>query len=245
MAQNSREISVDFRFYLKLAASLCIVVLAGFAVYNFQEVDIATARGEHQQVVLPDNSTVELNAGSSLTYNTFLFAFSRKIYFAGEGFFSVMKGSRFEVVSQQGTVEVLGTQFNILSRRDTYEVACAKGKVKVTNSTNVSGVLLTAGLKTSLLDKKLGEPSTFQPEATAWRNGEFYFDNSPLSEVLSTLELQYDVKIYFDGSTDRSYTGYFRANNLEESLKLVCLPLALEYQILNKKEIKLISKINY
>jgi ferric-dicitrate binding protein FerR (iron transport regulator) len=174
-----------------------------------------------------------------LKYNSFLFSFSRKstspvrILLVGR--------KRFEVVSQQNG-EVLST-IQYTFREGCLEVACAVEELSY-NLMNVS-VLLTAGLKTSLLNKKLGEPSTFQPTVTAWRNGEFYFDNSSLSQVLTTLELQYDVKIYFDGPTDRSYTGYFTANNLEESLKLVCLPLALEYQILSKKEIKLFSKINY
>ena len=72
------EIKVDFSFYLKIAASLCIIALAALTVYSFQEVHVITGRGEHQLITLPDHSTVLLNAGSTLQYNTFLFAFTRK-----------------------------------------------------------------------------------------------------------------------------------------------------------------------
>lgn len=237
-----KEIRVDFSLYLKIAASLCIIALAALTLYNLQDVNVLTGRGEHQLITLPDQSTVLLNAGSTLQYNTFLFAFTRKLHFTGEGLFSVVKGSRFKVVSPQGAVEVLGTQFNILSRKNTYEVACLEGKVKVTNLTNTSRVILTSGLNTALMNKNLKQPEAFKSEITAWQNGEFYFENSPLSEVLTTLELQYDIKIHFDGPSARSYTGYFTANNLEESLKLVCLPLDLDYEVLNNKEIKISNK---
>jgi transmembrane sensor len=237
-----KEIKVDFSLYLKIAASLFLFALAALTVYNFQDVHVLTGRGEHQFITLPDQSTVLLNAGSTLQYNSLLFAFTRKLRFTGEGFFSVVKGSRFKVVSPHGAVEVLGTQFNVLSRENTYQVACLEGKVKVANLTSTSRVILTAGLSTVLMNTKLKHPEAFKSEITAWRNGEFYFDNSPLNEVLTTLELQYDIRIHSDSLMPRSYTGYFTASNLEEALKLVCLPLDLEYEVLNKKEIKISNK---
>lgn len=238
---GGKEIKFDFRFYIKIAASICIIALAAYTFYGFQHVHVLTGRGEHQLITLPDHSTVLLNAGSALQYNKFLFAFTRIVYFNGEGFFTVQKGSRFKVVSHPGKVEVLGTQFNLVSRKATYDVACVEGKVKVTNSASTSGVILTAGLNTTLMNKILAQPKIFKSTLTAWKNGEFYFDNSPLNDVLATLELQYNIKVHFDGSADRSYSGYFTNNNLEESLKLVCLPLGLKYEFLNTNEVKLIN----
>jgi len=239
---SENEIKFDFTFYLKIAASLCVIALAAFSVYNLQHVQLLTAKGEHQLITLPDHSTVMLNAGSALQYNALLFVFTRKVNFTGEAFFTVQKGSRFEVVSQQGVVEVLGTQFNVKSRKAIYEVACAEGKVKVSNTANNSSVILTPGLHTMLFHKNLKQPALFKSEVTAWKNGEFYFENASLQEVLNTLELQYDITIRFDGPATRSYTGYFTNNNLEESLKLVCLPLRLEYEILNNKEVRISTK---
>lgn len=237
-----KEIKVDFSLYLKIAASLCIIALAVLTLHNLQEVHVLTGSGEHKLISLPDHSTVLLNAGSTLQYNTFLFAFTRKIHFTGEGIFSIVKGSRFRVFSQHGVVEVLGTKFNVRSRRNAYEVSCLEGKVKVTSLENTSPVILTAGLSTALENKKLKPAIAFKSEIIAWKNGEFYFDNSPLSEVLETLELQYDIRIHFDDSTTRSYSGYFTAMNLDEALKLVCLPLDLEYEVLSQKEVKISNK---
>ncbi len=236
---QGNEIKFDFTFYLKIAASLCILALAAFTIYNFQHIELLTAKGEHQLITLPDHSTVMLNAGSSLQYNALLFAFTRKVNINGEGFFTIKKGSKFQVTSQHGVVEVLGTQFNILSRKAIYQVACTEGKVRVSNSDNISNVILTAGLQTALSNKNLNQPSPVKSDVTAWKQGEFYFENTSLEEVLNTLELQYNITIHINGSTARSYTGYFTNNNLEESLKLVCLPLELNYEILNNNEVKI------
>ena len=236
---NGKQIKFDLTFYLKIAASLLVIALAAFTLYNFQHVQLITGRGEHQLITLPDHSTVMLNAGSTLKYNALLFAFTRKVNFSGEGFFIVQKGSKFEVISQQGVVDVLGTQFNILSRKATYQVACVEGKVRVNKSDNISTVILTAGLQTASSSKNLTQPSPFKSEVTAWKQGQFYFENARLEEVLNTLELQYNITIDMDGSTVRSYTGYFTNKNLEESLKLVCLPLQLKYEILNNREVKI------
>lgn len=242
VSRPEREIRLDFTFYLKIAASVLIVALALSTIYNFQEVCVLTDKGEHQLIVLPDHSTVLLNAGSALQYNTLLFAFTRKVNFNGEGFFTVQKGSKFEVISQHGVIEILGTQFNVRSRDNTYEVACTEGKVKVSNIAKTSSVVLTNGLQTVLRNETLRPPAHFKSELTSWKNGEFYFENAPLREVFRVLELQYNISIHCDEMASRTYTGYFTNKNLNESLKLVCLPLGLVYEISNHNEVKITAR---
>ena len=47
--------------------------------------------------------------------------------------------------------------------------------------------------------------------------GEFYFEMRYLTEVLNTLELQYNITIVAE-INNRTYTGYFTNKNLEEAL---------------------------
>jgi ferric-dicitrate binding protein FerR (iron transport regulator) len=226
--------------YLKIAASLLFLVIAAATLYSLQDVSIHTAKGELKTIVLPDHSTVILNAGSFLHYNSIAFYFIRKVRFSGEGFFSVAKGSTFDVASINGSTQVLGTQFTILSREHRYEVSCIEGKVRVRNSDRTSTVILTANLQIRSIGKKFGTSKNFNPELiTAWKQGEFYFENASLAEVLNTLELQYNVSISHRVDTARRYTGYFTNHNLEEALKLVCLPLRLNYKILQKDQIQI------
>lgn len=236
-----KQVQFVFSYALKIAATFLLIAIATFTLYTFQQVEIHTANGEFKTITLPDQSTVLLNAASSLEYNAMTFRFSRKLTFSGEGFFKVRKGSKFSVVSEGGVVQVMGTQFNVLARKNTYEVSCVEGKVRV--HTDYSSVILTAGLHTfRLSDQKLENPKTFKEEITAWQQGEFYFDAEPLQHVLTTLEHQYNVAIEFKGDSARTYTGYFTNRNLDEALKLVCLPLGLEYQTFDQKQITISNK---
>jgi len=241
ITMSGKQVRLEWGHFFKIAASLLIVALAAYVVYHQQEVELFTSRGEHRLITLPDHSTVLLNAESSLHYNSLLFSFTRKVYFGGEGFFSVQKGSRFDVVSENGTVRVLGTQFNVVTRDNTYEVSCVEGKVSVQNR-RASKVVLTAGLRTFLSNNNLQQPAPVGPEVTSWTNGEFYFDNAPLSQVVNTLSLQYNITVRLENVDVRYYTGYFTKYDLEEALKLVCAPLALNFEILNTSEVKISTK---
>jgi transmembrane sensor len=243
-AASGKQISVDLALFLKIAASFLTIALTAYLVYNQHHVDLITNSGERRLITLPDHSTVLLNACSSLHYNTLLFPMLRRVYFEGEGFFTVEKGNRFTVISKSGTVEVLGTQFNVMSRTNAYEVACLDGKVKVSNSRNSSEVLLTPGLQTSLSNDEMKQPYLLQAETISWKNDEFYFDNALLADVINTLSLQYNIKVELnvENLPARHYTGYFTKYNLAESLELICLPLGLEYKIQNSSQVTISSK---
>ena len=226
-------------FVFKMAASFAIILLASFTLYLSQNIEVNTSPGEFRTVTLPDNSTVVLNAGSSLQYNALTFSYFRKITFSGEGFFVVEKGSAFTVESKQGSTRVLGTQFNVFARGEKYEVACLEGKVEVNNSK--STVILTRGLKTKSTQHQQLTLQNADERSVAWQRGEFYFDNSSIRDVFETIEIQYGVAVEYSGDTNRTYTGYFTNKNLEEALQLVCLPLQLDYKIISATEIKILN----
>ena len=175
---SSKEISFDFTLFVKIAASLLIISLAAYFAYHQYDVEIFTARGEHSLVILPDQSKVVLNAVSSVHYNSLMFYLSRNVSFEGEGFFTITKGDKFNVVTENATVEVLGTQFNLKSNSGHYEVACTEGKVRVSANQNNSSVLLIGGQATSLINGVFDTPSQVKKESISWKNGEFYFENA-------------------------------------------------------------------
>ena len=238
-----KTITLDLRLLLRLAASLSLVALAAYFVFHQYDVEVFTKRGEHRLITLPDHSTVMLNATSSLHYNKLMFYLVRNVALDGEGFFTITKGDHFKAVTEVATVEVLGTQFNLMSTDDKYEVACTEGKVRIsTNQENNSKVLLSAGQYTSLRNGQFDEPSKVKEEKISWKNGEFYFENTSLSDVLKTLSLQYDVTIHIEiaNPSARHYTGYFTTHNLKEALDLICVPLSLEYKILGPSDVMIL-----
>ena len=238
-----KTVTVDFTLLFRVAASLLLVAITAYLVYHQCNVEVFTKRGEHKLVTLPDHSTVMLNAASSIHYNKLVFSIIRNVTLDGEGFFTVTKGSRFKAISEFATVQVLGTKFNLMSTVDNYEVACTEGKVKVSIDQKNSEVILFGGQYTALHNGQLETPSKMKEEKISWMNGEFYFENTSLPEVLKTLSLQYDIgiQIEIENPSERHYTGYFTKHNLKEALNLICIPLALEYEMLGSSDVKISS----
>ena len=72
---------------------------------------------ESKTVLLPDQSTVRLNAGSFFTYDAATWDDARTVELHGEAFFDVKKnGVPFTVTTSNSRVQVLGTTFNVRAR---------------------------------------------------------------------------------------------------------------------------------
>ncbi len=87
-------------------------------------------------MVLPDGSSVELAAGSRISYpNDFGSGNSRDIYLSGEAFFKIARnsGQPFRVFANEIVTKVLGTSFSVRSyeKDTTISVTVRTGKVSV------------------------------------------------------------------------------------------------------------------
>ncbi|WP_461636613.1 FecR family protein [Labilibaculum euxinus] len=219
--------------WAKYAAVACIVILIGFTGFiNLYTKTIHCPKGEHLSVNLPDQSIVDLNANSSISYKPYWWKFSRKVKFEGEAFFTITKGSKFEIASNYGKTYILGTSFNIYARGNQYKVTCYTGKVKVVSTLTSDKILLlpndhafvTKNGKIKLQKCKNTE------DKISWRNNLFLFTKTPLQLVFEEIELQYDIKIVEKGKFDLIYTGKFgKEKSVETVLHTVCMPLGLKF----------------
>ncbi len=198
---------------------------------------IIAKAGEQKEIFLPEQSAVTLNAGSSIMYKENSFGEDRILRLEGEAFFKVIPGSSFTVETDGGTVTVMGTTFNVLSRNGRFEVSCYTGKVKVV-SDKKDQLILTTGQQ-SIKRKKDDSLNldTFIPisDTPDWTVGRFPFENRPLSEVIGELERQYAVDVRLDnGLEDIEYTGLFETGNLDTAVYLITWPLHLKSSIKGK-----------
>ncbi len=215
---------------LAIAASFIVFIAVG-SFLRFYENTISTTSGVHQIVELPDGSSIELNAASTLKYHPYWWRFKRILELDGEGFFDVVKGNNFIVKSNVGETQVLGTSFNILSRDEIYEVTCLTGSVKVT-STSKENVIIKPNSKAEIKQNGkinvLKEIDTY-PEIS-WRKNIFLFTATPLRNVFLEIERQYDVTIKIDVESMDLYTGNFtKDKSVEDILGYVCPALGLKY----------------
>ena len=174
-----------------------------------------------------------------LEYDAASFAEERTLYLDGEAFFEVQKGSSFSVTTDQGTVKVLGTSFNVCDRSELFEVQCKTGKVSVANGTKE--VILTPGLATDNRNGELADAYTTSVDRT-WSAGVLSFDADPMTFVISELERQYDVSIQAEGLDELLYTGEFDISDLQTALLLVCEPMGLDYAISAEDQVTITLK---
>ena len=218
----------SFKMLYRIAA-LFIISLSVYALFfmnNFTTVK--TLASNKTTFELPDASSVTLNAESKASYNKEKWKNKREIKLDGEAFFNVAKGSKFDVITESGTISVLGTQFNVKKRDNFFEVKCFEGIVSV--QSNNKSQRLTRGNTFRILNGIISVDTTSldQPE---WINNKSSFESVPLYEVLNELERQYDISIKTERiETDLLFTGGFIHNDLEQALQSITVPLDLSYK---------------
>tara|TARA_R110000868_G_scaffold209275_4_gene458958 strand:- start:610 stop:1509 length:900 start_codon:yes stop_codon:yes gene_type:complete len=231
---------VSFNSWKKYASiAAAVVVFASlYFVFSVSNTTVSTQYAETAIFNLPDASEVVLNSGSEIVYSKKSWDKKREIKLNGEAFFKVSKGKTFDVVTDQGTVTVVGTQFNVNERDDYFEVSCFEGKVKVT--ANNKDVILTPGKTIKMINGVLGEITDFKAETPDWLNKQSNFDNVPFTIVVQELERQFDVKINFDKSlATKQFTGGFSHTNLNEAVESIAFPMNLKFTIKDQNLIEL------
>ena len=217
----------------RIASAIAALLVLGFLVVNLTSDPLTTyqtATAERLEVSLPDASSVRLNAGTSLSFNEDQWQDARAVSLQGEALFKVAKGSTFTVETASGTVQVLGTEFNVLQREGLFQVTCYEGHVAVAINGKET-IEITAGQGIQLINNK---PSRFKTAVAipSWINNKSVFKSTPYHMILAELERQYEVSV--DASAiDKSviFTGSFTHQDLNTALKAVTDPLQLSYTI--------------
>ena len=222
--------AVNFRPWLKYAASLLIIGVAATLWFVMNPYGSVYTAEEYTEITLPDGSKVSLDVGTTVKY-TELRSGRRNVELQGLAYFDVIKGKPFQVHTENGTVEVLGTSFNVNSFDDELKVECITGKVVV--EANESMAVLTPGSMIKTTEGELGVIEAFNVQnGMAWMTGEFYYQNSLLSEVITEIERQFEIDVALDiKNANRTYSGLFNnKDEIEEVLKTITVPMGLKYK---------------
>ncbi len=227
--------------YIGIAAA-CLVFCAGLYLFTFSNTIYTSSIAEHKNVVLPDGSTVLLNAKATAEVNKFKWKKNREVNLTGEGYFKVKKGSKFKVKTALGVVQVVGTEFtvNVLDN-ELLIVKCFEGIVKV--DVGIKEVVLTQGNALQVYNEKI-QQWNFIKEAPSWvLNNETQFNSVPIGYVVTALKRQFDIQILEPENIDEKliFTGRFSNNNIKNALYTVFSTLGLKYEFVSEKEIRILD----
>jgi len=171
--------------------------------------NIATPKGGQWKITLPDGTNVLLNSASSLSYPTsFKSQSNRTVQLTGEGYFEVTKDKAhpFIVKTDQQSVEVLGTHFNINAYADepAIKTTLAEGSVKV-SANNGKSQLLSPGQQSVLKQGDLTRFTVNVDDELAWTKGSFHFSDQNIQSVMRQLARWYDIDVQY--APNISYGG--------------------------------------
>ncbi len=213
--------------YMAVAASIAII----FSIFLYSPKETyTTGYGEQISVALPDGSEMILNAKSIASFDKKSWNDKREVSLTGEAFFKVKKGEKFTVVTNNGNISVLGTQFNVQSQGTFFEVACFEGKVSV--QSNSIKKILTPGKGYRSIKNDTDENWSFTSKKPSWTSNTSSFRSVPIKYVFKELEEQYHIKIKTSNiDLETIFTGNFPNNNKEVALRTVFSTLDMDFSI--------------
>ncbi|WP_127124589.1 FecR family protein [Pseudoflavitalea rhizosphaerae] len=201
---------------------------------------ISTPRGGKYQVVLPDQTKIWLNSGSSIRFPVAFTGNERRVAITGEVYFEVAKNPNkpFKAViateltpdgvtKGRGEVEVVGTHFNIMAYKDepVIQTTLLKGSVKVV-SEKVSKVL-KPGQQATIIDYPVTtDQLTVQDisnaeNLVAWKDG--FFPGGSADVMMRQIARWYDVDLAYEGKVpEMKFEGQIpRTAGIESVLKIL------------------------
>lgn len=171
---------------------------------------ITTPKGGQYQIILPDQTRVWLNAGSSLQYPNKFSGSSRTVKLTGEAYFEVSHNDKspFIVSSASQDIKVLGTQFNVSAYEEESKVKTTllRGSVAVSSRSDEEEMKTLTPGQQSVFVKDSGKLVVGRvdiEEAVAWKNGYFKFNDEPLESIMRKISRWYDVEIRYADDINR------------------------------------------
>ncbi|GAB3318669.1 hypothetical protein GCM10027299_10440 [Larkinella ripae] len=217
------------------AAAVGILLLATGSLLFYREfaqpeaIAVRTGFGETRRVVLPDQSVVTLNGNTSIHYaEHWQTDAPREVWVEGEAFFEVVhtqNHQRFQVhLPGQMNVEVLGTRFNVYTRKSRTKVVLNEGRIQMRVSGGPKshlemkpGEMFFADAQTKAFYKK-----TVNAQAqSSWRTNQLIFEGATLADIAQLLKDTYglDVEIRDRDLLQQKITGTFPSKNADTILK--------------------------
>lgn len=143
-SKGSHAIRQFSAVFLKYAALIIVIITCTLFITKNnnhvqpgieKDIEVTAENGSRKRVMLPDGSTVLLNAGSKLQYPAKFNDNTREVTMLGEAFFDVVKhsGQPFIVHASGINIKVLGTAFNVKSypEEDAIETTLIRGLIEI------------------------------------------------------------------------------------------------------------------
>lgn len=229
---------LNFLKYAYRVAAMIAILFSSYYFISNKTTNYTTQLAEKISFELPDNSKVNLNADSEITFKSKKWQKKRELNLKGEAYFNVEKGAKFTVNTPIGSVSVLGTKFNVLARDTYFEVFCYEGLVSVNYNDTI--IKVPAGSSYKVLNSISEFSDTLSAKKPSWLEDNSSFTSVPYSYVIKEIERQYNIKVTYDKKyANTLFTGTFTHTDLDTALKAICIPLNLNFTIFSENKVSI------
>ncbi|APZ45879.1 anti-sigma factor [Polaribacter reichenbachii] len=232
---------------LSIAASILLIVTTGLYFLNQNsKITHKTHYGEILKVKLQDGSDVTLNSNSSLSYYK---NESRKVWLSGEAFFKVDKkkatNAKFWVVTQDLSIQVYGTAFNVNTKKKKTDVFLEEGDIWLSLKNGETKKMLPGNyISYSAKENRILEDKNIDNSSlkTSWKDGTLLFEALSLEKAMEKIKESYGYAVVFkdDKAKNTLITGAVPLTNIDICIEAI--EKSVDVIIIKKDNSLIISK---
>ncbi len=214
----------SLRTFWKVAASIILIAGAGILGYSYISAPKAETYASAEKAVetIVETSTmISLNKNTSVTCTDNRDNGEYTVALRGEAYFDVEKNPErtFKITTDDVTVIVHGTSFNICEQADETTVTVTSGNVEVrSNASNETVNNITKGGQ--VICRKNGKMEVSEVQNfnnIAWKLRQLDFRETPMHEIMEQLGKAYDFRYKFadEETANATVTGKFDNQELQ------------------------------
>lgn len=239
--RKRKSYTLIYTSLLRIAGLLILPLLASWLTWQYRDsvtlpevmvnnIEYSALLGERKTITLPDSTRVCLNSGSVLITPDKFTGDRRNVFLLGEAYFEVAKNKEkpFIVTTSLMEVEALGTKFCISAFQNEQSVrtTLTEGSVRVSSTQEdyASPVVLQPNQQSYYaFGMNQIQVETVNIELyTAWKDGQFIFEETPFADVVKRLEVQFGVEIRYNDNlfkADKINARYIYNESLPDILQ--------------------------
>lgn len=205
------------------AALVLLLVMRGGEAGGWSPTEVTTGAAERATLTLPDGTVVRLAPSSRLRVER---GRVREVRLEGRAFFAVAHQPHppFRVYTQEGTVNVLGTRFELATGEARLRLRVIEGRVALDAARNT--VEVAAGEQTEVREGAATAPTPLEaaPEPDPEFGRFLAFQTTPLRNVAAEIERLYAVRIAIGDSalSASTVTATFTDRSLAQVIDVLC-----------------------
>lgn len=204
----------------------CSTLLGSIAYFNQKNAwlaDYRTTYGEQRHIILEDGTNIILNSKTAFDVNYSAEARQIVLHY-GEIMVETGKESAqhyrpFTVLGKHGSIQALGTKFDVQQQAQNTKVAVLEHAVKITTADSGQQYTIVAGQQTDFNSINISKHNQLQYENLMWHKGLIIANRITLQDFANRLHQYYGVNIEVnDHIANMLISGTYPSNDLDRLL---------------------------